>query len=324
MPKFSVITTVYKHEKFISETIESMLSQTSHDWELLIGDDSPDDRAWNIIESYVEKYPDKIRAWHHIPNKWLVENMNFLLSQVSPDSEYIAFLEGDDRFTSDCLEKKWDIFSRFPGVWVVYSDMDFINAESKVTLTSLLGSQGVRFYQDVMIPTREYILARNPLMVSYSSIAIRKDVLERFLPIKNPTGSKMYAVSDYDLIFRIIQDNKVYWIEKSLIQYRRHQNNLSASYGWLFDDLSLLMENYKDTHKISMDIYKEKISWIYILKSISYLWLWNKKDAWNLIRKSIQEDTFAFFFYKIIICILLIPPISWTQKIIQKKLRRGS
>jgi glycosyltransferase involved in cell wall biosynthesis len=93
MPIFSIITTTYKHEKFIAQTIESIISQSFDSWELLIGDDSPDDATWEIIEQYREKYPDKIKAWHHTPNKGIVENMNFLLSQVDPGSEYIAFLE---------------------------------------------------------------------------------------------------------------------------------------------------------------------------------------------------------------------------------------
>lgn len=134
MPKFSIITTTYRHEKFIAQTIESILEQSLTDWELLIGDDSPDDATWDIIEQYAQKYPDKIKSWHHIPNKGIVDNMNFLISQVSPDSEYIAFLEGDDMYTLDCLDKKLEIFQKYPEVAIVYSDMDFVNADSEITL----------------------------------------------------------------------------------------------------------------------------------------------------------------------------------------------
>jgi glycosyltransferase involved in cell wall biosynthesis len=93
MPKVSIITTTYKHEQFIAHTIDSILSQSFTDWELLIGDDSPDDATWKVIETYTKKYPDKIHAWHHTPNKGIVDNTNFLLSQIAHDSEYVAFLE---------------------------------------------------------------------------------------------------------------------------------------------------------------------------------------------------------------------------------------
>ena len=69
MPKVSIITTTYKHQDFIAQTIESVLAQTFTDRELLIGDDSPDDATWNIIQDYVKRYPEKIKARHHNPNK---------------------------------------------------------------------------------------------------------------------------------------------------------------------------------------------------------------------------------------------------------------
>ena len=114
MPKTSIITTTYRHEKFIARTIESVLGQSFTDWELLIGDDSSDDASWNIIENYIRKYPDKIHAWHHTPNKGIVENMNFLFAKVSADSMYVAFLEGDDMWTHDYLQKKLDIWAQYP------------------------------------------------------------------------------------------------------------------------------------------------------------------------------------------------------------------
>lgn len=93
MPTFSIITTTYQHERFIAEVIESILAQSYTDWELLIGDDSPDDATWTVIESYREKYPDRIRSWHHVPNKGIVGNLNFLISQTSPQSQCVSFLE---------------------------------------------------------------------------------------------------------------------------------------------------------------------------------------------------------------------------------------
>ena len=93
MPSISIITTSYKHQDFIAQTIESVLAQTFTDRELLIGDDSPDDATWNIIQDYVKKYPKKIKARHHNPNKGIVENMNFIYRQCNPSSTYISFLE---------------------------------------------------------------------------------------------------------------------------------------------------------------------------------------------------------------------------------------
>jgi glycosyltransferase involved in cell wall biosynthesis len=69
MPKVSIIMTTYKHQSFIAQTIESILNQTFADWELLIGDDSPNNETRNIMQPYIEKHSSKIKAWHHHTNK---------------------------------------------------------------------------------------------------------------------------------------------------------------------------------------------------------------------------------------------------------------
>lgn len=325
MFKFSIITTTYKHEKFIAQTIESILAQSFPDWELLIGDDSPDNSTWNIVQEYVQKYPSNIRAWHHSPNRGIVENMNFLLSQVSESSEYIAFLEWDDIYRIDCLEKKYKIFQKYREVWLVYSDMDFMNWEGKVTLDGLLKSQKVTFYKNESIPPEEYIQSKNPLVVSYSSVAIRKNILNQFLPIQSLTKSKTYAVSDYDLFFRISSVFHVFWISESLTRYRRHSSNLSSNYGWLFDDLMLIIEKYKIEKLISNDTYTRKISWILILKSIAKLSAWEKRDAWNLVKQANEKTRlFSDIVYKIAIVLFIVLPSFLTKKILTKIIRKGS
>ncbi len=324
MPKFSIITTTYKHEKYIRETIESILSQSFSDWELLIGDDSPDDSTWDIIQEYMQKYPNKIKAWHHSPNKWIVENANFLLSQISESSEYIAFLEWDDVYVSDCLQKKYEIFERYQNVWLIYSDMDFINWESQITLGGLLKSKNIKFFQNELIPSEEYIASKNPLIVSYSSVAIRKNILPQFLPIQSLTTSKTYAVSDYDLFFRISSVFHVFWINESLTRYRRHSNNLSANYVWLFDDLQLLIEKYKRENLISYKTYTQKKSWIWILKSISKLSTGEKSDAWDFLKKANKGSLFSDIIYKFAIVGFICLPSFFTRKILSKIIRRGS
>jgi hypothetical protein len=107
--------------------------------------------------------------------------------------------------------------------------------------------------------------------LSYSSTAIRKEVLDRFSPINNKNQSKTYAVSDYDLFYRISSTHHVYGIDEPLTEYRRHAGNLSSAYTNLFKDLRDLIESYYEDSLISEKIYKEKTSWIDILISISFL-----------------------------------------------------
>jgi teichuronic acid biosynthesis glycosyltransferase TuaG len=72
MGKVSVILTSYCHQDFIEQTIRSIFSQTYIDWEILIGDDSPDNVTWDIIQRCIQEHPSKIKARHHSPSKHIV------------------------------------------------------------------------------------------------------------------------------------------------------------------------------------------------------------------------------------------------------------
>lgn len=67
MPKISIITTTYNHESFIADAIDSVLSQSFTDWELLIGDDKSSDKTYLIACEYAKKDP-RIRVWQHSEN----------------------------------------------------------------------------------------------------------------------------------------------------------------------------------------------------------------------------------------------------------------
>lgn len=323
MPKFSIITTTYKHERFITQTIDSLLNQSISDWELLIGDDSPDGATWDIIEWYTQKYPDKIRTWQHAMSKGIVENMNFLISQVCSDSEYIAFLEGDDVYAPDCLKKKLEVFEKYSEVALVYSDMNFINADWKVTLEKRIQSNGTRFYQNEIIPVESYINTKNSLIISYSTVAIRKDVLYSFSPIEAFTQSKMYSVSDYDLFFRIATRYPVYGISDALTLYRRHTWNASSGYNTLFQDLHILLDTYSKRWFIPEKVYKKKVSWILIMQSIVALSKWEKMLALSYCKRAVLQYPFQDWLYRWGVLMCLILPVKLVQNMLVRKMRTG-
>jgi hypothetical protein len=58
--------------------------------------------------------------------------MNFLLSQMSPDSQYVAFLEGDDLYTPDYLERKLELWKKYPNLGLVYNELSTIDEQSNI------------------------------------------------------------------------------------------------------------------------------------------------------------------------------------------------
>lgn len=93
--KVSVCCITYNQSKFIVQAIESILSQNfNEDYELVIADDCSTDGTREILQSFKEKFPQKIKLILHERNIGVVKNFKSALDHCS--GEYIAICEGDD------------------------------------------------------------------------------------------------------------------------------------------------------------------------------------------------------------------------------------
>lgn len=99
--KVSVILCVYNEEQYVRQAIDSVLSQSLEDFELIIVNDGSTDDTLNIINSYDDS---RIRVIDQ-ENIGLGASRNRAMADAS--GEYVAFLDGDDWFSSDALEKAY-------------------------------------------------------------------------------------------------------------------------------------------------------------------------------------------------------------------------
>ena len=97
--KVSVITPMYNCEKFISETIESVLNQTYTNWEMIIIDDCSTDKSKQIAKQYIER-DKRIRLIELKENSGAAVARNKGIEVSS--GRFIAFLDGDDLWESLC------------------------------------------------------------------------------------------------------------------------------------------------------------------------------------------------------------------------------
>ena len=106
MPYISVIIPVYNAAAYLRECIDTLLSQTFTDWEALCVDDGSTDESGIILDEYAAK-DRRIKVFHQ-SNKGVSAARNFALE--SAKGEYVCFLDGDDIFDRDFLEKANEIF----------------------------------------------------------------------------------------------------------------------------------------------------------------------------------------------------------------------
>ncbi|HZQ08136.1 MAG TPA: glycosyltransferase family A protein [Anaerolineae bacterium] len=111
-PSVSVIMIFLNAEKFIEEAIQSVLSQTFEDWELLLVDDGSTDTSTEMAKRYTERFPTQVRYLEHPghQNHGMSASRNLGIRHAR--GEYIAFLDADDVYLPRKLEKQVAILKR--------------------------------------------------------------------------------------------------------------------------------------------------------------------------------------------------------------------
>jgi glycosyltransferase involved in cell wall biosynthesis len=125
--KVSIITPVYNSESFIEETIKSVVNQTYTNWELILIDDSSIDNSISIINSYREEYSN-IKLLKNKSNQGAAVSRNKGIEIAL--GEFIAFLDSDDIWKSNKLEKQIGLMKK-EKLDVSFSSYELINEQGK-------------------------------------------------------------------------------------------------------------------------------------------------------------------------------------------------
>jgi glycosyltransferase involved in cell wall biosynthesis len=128
MPKVSVLIPTYNSAQFLDETIQSVLSQTFPDYEIIIVDNQSTDNTDKIIEKY--KLDSRIRYYKNSVNIGMTGNWNQCL--LYANGEYIKFLMSDDKFHPHLLEKFINVMDKNPDVSVITCLRQFFGEENSV------------------------------------------------------------------------------------------------------------------------------------------------------------------------------------------------
>lgn len=124
-PKISIIMGIYNCAQTLSEAIESILSQTYENWELIMCDDGSKDNTYYIADEYKNLYPDKIILIKNEENLGLNKTLNKCLSYVT--GEYVARMDGDDISLPERLEKECEFLMNNPDFSIVSSPMIYFD-----------------------------------------------------------------------------------------------------------------------------------------------------------------------------------------------------
>ncbi len=119
-PKLSIIIPLYNSEKYIKETIESILSQSFKSFELIIVDDASTDNSLKITRELIKK-DNRIRLFKSKTNKGRASSINVGLRNAK--AQYITFLDSDDIMYPERLKKQMFFLKNHPEIDMIYGDI---------------------------------------------------------------------------------------------------------------------------------------------------------------------------------------------------------
>lgn len=206
-----VLLTVYNGERFIAQTLDSVLAQTFTDWRLIVVDDLSTDRTAEIVEAYVARDPRilLVKGEH----KGIAAAANIGLMHVT--APLVARLDGDDIALPERLQVQLDYLQQHPDVLAVGSDVMLIDEHNK----PLRRRKAPTGWEHI----REILKTRN--CMCHPSATIRTEALRRIGGYRDKFKNSL----DYDLWLRISEIGKIENISQDLLLYRRHASQVSAS-----------------------------------------------------------------------------------------------
>ena len=120
-PKISVIMGIYNCGETLGEAIESIISQTYTNWELVMCDDGSTDNTYIIAQEYAAKYPSQIILLQNKENKKLSYTLNRCIEAAT--SEWIARMDGDDISHKDRFQKQVKYLQEHPDIQMLGTSM---------------------------------------------------------------------------------------------------------------------------------------------------------------------------------------------------------
>jgi glycosyltransferase involved in cell wall biosynthesis len=290
MSSVSVIIPTYQKGPYISQAIESVLSQTYTDFSIIVIDDGSTDNTSEVLT----KYKDKISIIRQV-NKGPAAARNQGIK--ASNSEFIAFLDADDIWLPYKLERQVNMFLEDPAIALVYSDtLIFSNeVDYRKTYFDIFPPASGNVYQELFvsdfIPTLTAIIRRSCL---------------------NVTGffdESVFGPEDYDLWLRISRLYPISFVPEPLARYRIIEGQITSNKERLIKNLILVKEKAMRDNQEAGYLTKKVLDTgyynLYFRLFKIYVQEKRKSEAAQLLKqyRSIRGGSFLFWLASLIICL---------------------
>ena len=229
----------YNHGKYIAQAIEGVIQQkTNFRYKLIIGEDCSSDNTREIIESYLKKYPSKIKGIFHARNVGAFENSRILFSECN--SKYIALCDGDDYWTDQFkLQKQIDFLEQNPDFSICFHNSKIIFEEdpTNTSYSNPPDQPEVSTFEDI---------AKGEFIYTATNTFRNKD-FKKF-PLKY-----FQYINNYTIDLHNAQFGKIKYLNEAMSVYRKHAGGM-----WSMVAREKTLINQLPTYKFYLHYFNKK------------------------------------------------------------------
>lgn len=224
LPKISVVIPNYNYAKYVSRAIDSVLAQTYLNTEIVVVDDGSKDESHAILDGY----GDRIK---------LLKQQNQGVSMArnsgvaSSSGEFVAFLDADDIWLPEKLERQMQKFFDDEEIGLVHCSMTFIDPDDEVCGENRDGKQG-------WLATDIIRLKAGAVIGAGSTALVKRSVFEKV----EGFDRRLTTAADWEFCYRVAVNHKIGFVEESLVLYRIHNSNMHNNVGAMEHDVSIGFE----------------------------------------------------------------------------------
>ena len=220
--KITVILTSYNHEKFIRQSIESVLKQTYQDFEFIIVDDCSSDSSWDIICEYQKRHPQIITIRHEY--NWHGGTVEDVVKNYAT-GEYIALHHSDDVWDENKLQKQIEAMERTQGCVAVFTNAEAIDDDGN----KYADEDGFYYnlFQTKNRSRQEWLnyFFYHGNCLCHPSILIRKDVYEE----DGFFRKGLRQIPDFVKWIQVCRKHEIFVLPDALVKFRVHASGKNES-----------------------------------------------------------------------------------------------
>lgn len=242
MPRVSVIMNCLNCSKYLREAIDSVYTQTYGDWEIVFWDNASSDESAAIATSYDE------RVKYHRADCTIPLGMARNEAIKASSGEYIAFLDCDDLWMPEKLEKQIRLFEQEKNIGLVYCNTKFLNQST--------GKERTLYRNDLQPKGKVFRELLSNYFLSMETVVIRRMCLENLSEWFDP---EFNVIEEADLFTRISYHWDVGYVNEILAKWRMHGESWTWKKTYLFGkELKVMVKKYQDQFDCFMTQYGEE------------------------------------------------------------------